>query len=255
MSDKSRIETDLSAIKESVLTAVSLGLIQKRTENNEYLLTSYQGAGAISEKWNFKIFKYSAKKGGYSIVCNDFETFDRIVTRDWVSFEDDSKKKVLSIDDAGWGFPLLGMMVGVSDGETVQTDVVPVEYFQGTKFEHKLYLSDFAARGFRIVINHFGATPITHRIEICTGFANTALKSRLRQAGFTVKVVEIKGLLQDELEKLFKDYVRQTLQNDIYYDPKDMDKADIPKVYGKVVKYGLKYCPKLLKTGWKSMKG
>ena len=80
-------------------------------------------------------------------------------------------------------------------------------------------------------------------------------RQKLRNLGFDVRVVEIKGLLQAELENIFKAYVFETVGADIYYDPKEMEKSEIPKVYYKCSNYGLNNCPELIKTGWESLNG
>jgi len=230
------------------------GFIQDKSENNPYLLGSFCGVEPfVTKKWNVKIFRFSKNKKGYSVVCNDWEIFSAIKDRIWEYFNIPDLP-VISIDDAGWGFPLCGVMVGASDGEKVITDVVPVEYFKGHLFEDKKYMCEYSFRGSELV-QLLSATPKTHRIEICTGFVNVGLKNALRSVGYSVRVVEIKGILQDELEIKFKEYVKETIGKDIYYDPKEMDKEDIPLEYHKCVDFGRKYFPHLLKSGWKSMQG
>jgi hypothetical protein len=83
---------------------------------------------------------------------------------------------------------------------------------------------------------------------------NTGLKDLLRRKGFDVRVVEIKGLLQDTLEDLFKQYVKSQLKADLAYDPKEYkDKRALGRKYYAVLEWGKKYAPHLLKSGWKSM--
>lgn len=238
------------------LEAEKMGLIKTKEINNPYSEKAYVGNGNdITNKWNVTFFKYSKSKQGISVVCNDWEIFDAIVSENWVYFES-SNLPVISIDDAGWGFPLCGVMVGASDGQTVKTCVVPVEYFQGDRFSGKSYLTACALAGAKLLSNEgFGVSPLTHQIEICTGFINTRLKDYLRECGFRVRVVEIKGLLQDTLETKFKNYVRETIGADIYYDPKEMNKEHIPFEYHKCVEFGRNHFPHLLKSGWKSMAG
>jgi phage-related protein len=99
----------------------------------------------------------------------------------------------------------------------------------------------------------FQARPKTHRIEICTGFINGKLKEALRKKSYDVRVVEITGLLQDKLEGLFKQYIKHITGQDLAYDPKEIKKEDIPRYYYKVLDWGKKNAPHLLKSGWKSM--
>lgn len=176
------------------------------------------------------------------------EDYDRLIPPDL---------QLLRIDDAGWGFPLCGVMVGVSDENEVHTAVVPVEYFRndtGNHFGTRRYLKRYSDLAIQI-IDRFGAAPGTHRIEICTGYVNQPLRENLRRMGYDVRVVEIKGMLQDRLEASFKAHVREAIGSDIYYDPKDMKASDIPKRYGESLAYGKRHCPHLLKTGWSAISG
>ena len=85
------------------------GLLASRTENNKTLKCSYKGTGTlISDKWTVKIYNTG------SVVCNDFDTLTKIEKGTLAS--PDKRLKLLQIDDAGIGFPLLGAMVGVTDG-------------------------------------------------------------------------------------------------------------------------------------------
>jgi hypothetical protein len=79
---------------------------------------------------------------------------------------------------------------------------------------------------------------------------NQPLRDRLRDFGFYVQVVEINGLLQNELEELYRAYVAEEVGSDIYYDPKKMDKSEISRRYRECLDYGNKNCPHLIKTGW-----
>lgn len=218
------------------------GLIVPRKENNLYLKCSYKGAGnPISEKWNIKIYTSG------SVVCNDLQTLDNISLPD-------KNLIAVQIDDAGIGFPLLGVMVGVhiEGTDSIWADVVPVEFFQNPLYEKKSYLDDYAKRGISL-LKKYGVAPQTHRIEICTGYINKNLRDRLRDLGFDVRVTEIKGLLQSELEKLFSEYVRKTLKCDLAYDPKECEKSQLGQKYYSVLNWGKKFAPELLKTGWDSI--
>jgi len=243
----------INKILDRMNEAKEKGFVQDKPENNPYLLGSFCGVEPfVTKKWNVKIFRFSKSKKGYSVVCNDWEIFGAIKDRIWEYFNIPGLP-VISIDDAGWGFPLCGVMVGASDGEKVVTDVVPVSLFQGHYFSSKEYMISYSDRGQILIEDEFEASPDTHRIEICTGYVNVLLKYALRNLGYDVRVVEIKGLLQDELEIRFKEYVKETIGQDIYYDPKEMDKNDIPLEYHKCVDFGRKHFPHLLKSGWKSM--
>jgi hypothetical protein len=234
------------------------GYISSRSEDNVYLRASFAGVEekGISQKWNVKIYTYSPRKKGHSLVCVDKHVLSKLLDEDYDSFVP-PHLKVLRIDDAGWGFPLCGVMVGVSDEREVRTAVVPIEYFRhDTKnhFHTKRYLKKYTELALQLLAQ-FGASPDTHRIEICTGYVNQPLREKLRRLGYDVRVVEIKGMLQAQLEKLYQAYVAEELGANIYYDPKDMEKSAIPRRYRECVEFGKRHCPDKIKTGWTALHG
>lgn len=235
-----------SVLEKKLYECCLKGLLVPHSENNPYLKVSYKGAGSIiSNKWNVKIYTSG------SVVCNDPKILNDIRS-DKLSSPNTSLKPI-QIDDAGIGFPLCGVMVGISDGTEVWTDTVDVSFFKSPIFERKEYLQEYALKGLG-VLSKIKGTPQTHRIEICTGHINTRLRDVLREKGFDVRVVEIKGLLQDKLELIFKNYIKTITGVDLGYDPKELQKKDLCKSYYKVLHWGQKNAPHLLKTGWNSMK-
>jgi len=234
------------------------GFVTSRSENNPYLLASFMGVEekGITPKWNVKIYTYSGKKKGHSLACVDKHVLGMLLDEDYDSFIPPDLQ-VLRIDDAGWGFPLCGVMVGLSDERTVQTAIVPVECFRDggeNSFHTKRYLKEYAELALQL-LDQFGATPDTHRIEICTGYVNQPLREELRKLGYDVRVVEIRGKLQEELEGLYRAHVLEEVGLDIYYDPKDMKKSEIPQRYRECLEYGKRHCPHQIKTGWEAISG
>ena len=226
---------------------VNQGLIVPRTENNKYLVLSYKGAGTlITSKWNIKI--YNTGSG----VCTDAG-----VIKDFVGGRlrpPDPSLKLIQIDDAGIGSPIGSVMVGATDGERVVTDVLDMSYFKPGPFERKEYLTAYANQGWALIHKEFQADSKTHRIEICTGFININLLCLLREKGFDVRQAEIKGLLQDKLEDLFRDYIKEiTGGEDLAYDPKELHASQISNYYYKALNFGKEKAPHLLKSGWKSI--
>lgn len=250
----SRQEAEI--ILDAMARAESDGVVKVRIENNPYLMVAYCGTGdLVSHKWNVKVYKPNKWTGLQSIVCVDFHVLDEMVAKSGVPPEV-SEKQVVTIDDSGWGFPLCGVMVGATDGERVETNVVPIRFFRHDtpeSFDTGAYLDEYARRGEELLWR-LGVTPKTHRIEICTGYVNTALREQLREHGYEVRVVEVTGLLQDELEETFRHYVEGELGQDIYFDPKELDKEKVvPRRYHEAVEFGRVRCPHLLKTGWKGL--
>lgn len=243
--------TQAALIEAALKKAESLKLIRTVAENNAYLMCSYAGTGVITPKWSVKLYSYSKNKKGHSLVCTDIEVLKCFVNGNFNFKPPDLK--VIKIDDAGWGFPLCGVMIGATDEIQVFTDIVPVEFFQGDNFTNKKYLDEYSTRGVKLIIEKFDANIETHRIEICSGFINRALRDRLRQLGFHVRIIEVKGLLQDELEERFRQYAGAELNTDIYYDPKKIGKSELPKKFREVLDFGKKFFPLKLKTGWRSI--
>lgn len=239
----------LSSNMEAALRAhAEKGLLAPRTENNKYLKASYRGAGGeIPVTWNVKIYSSG------SVVTNDEHLLNSLVTGAFKT--PDSRLKVLQVDDSGWGFPLCGIMVGVSDGLDMMTAIVDVRWFKKGVFEKKLYLQEYSRLALEILEEHYMASPLTHRIEICTGYVNSVLKDDLRRLGFDVRVANITGMLQKKLEGAFKDYVHVALGADMAYDPKEIaNKAALARKYAAVLEWGKKHRPQMLKDGWESIK-
>lgn len=222
------------------------GKIIVRHENNPHLKVSYKGTNTeISDKWNVKIYKTG------SIVTTDEGTLTEIIKGTYTSHS--TLLKVIQIDDAGFGSPICGVMVGVYDGTKIQTDTVDVKLFQGDAYDKRLYLKDYTKKGLAI-INRLGISPKTHRVEICSGFINQPLKDNLRGLGYRVTITDITGPLQDDLENLYKAHVKDLTGKDMGYDPKELSAHEIAREYHKTVLWARTNAPQLLKTGWKALR-
>lgn len=221
------------------------GKIVPRKENNQYLKLTYKGNGTdISDKWNVKIYTSG------SIVTTDQDTLTKIVEGKFTP--PDTSLKVIQIDDAGFGSAVCGVMVGIYDGEKIWTDTVDVKFFQGEAYERKEYLKEYTKKGLDL-FNSLGLSSKTHRIEICSGFINSMLKDKLRELGYSVTITDIKGPLQDNLETLYKDHVKELTGKSLAYDPKQLTGREIARNYFAVVAWARKNAPHLLKTGWKAL--
>ena len=73
LSEKVFTPREIEFILARLKMALKKGYVQRRFENNEYLLASYSGVEekGITPKWNIKIYTYSKKNKGHSIVCVD----------------------------------------------------------------------------------------------------------------------------------------------------------------------------------------
>jgi hypothetical protein len=236
---KSSPELEL-ALQKFALT----GQIIERSEKNPYLKISYKGSGKnISDKWNVKIYSTG------SIVTTDQKTLTDIIRGTFKS--PDESLKVIQIDDAGIGFPLCGIMIGITNGETIWTDTVDVRLFQGQAYDQKEYVKDYTKKGLDI-ISKIGISPGTHRIEICSGFINQTLKEELRIIGYDVSITDIKGLLQDKLEDLYRKHVHDLTGKQLGYDPKELTEKQISSNFYSAINWAKKFAPELIKTGWKA---
>lgn len=235
---------DVKKIDTQTLNRIkNLGL-PERKEPNKYVVLSVYGDGTrASPKWNAKIYRND--RGELKLVTVDYKTLEDMLAGRSARV----KTKILRIDDAGWGFPIGGVMIGVTDEKRVETGLVDVKYFQNGLFESREYLRE-VARVTESLVNRFGASPETTEIQICTGFINTMSREALRGLGYEVKVVEITGLLQSELERRFKEYVASLGYRE-YYDPKEVH--DIPLRFESAIRW-INEKPeerlKLAKTGW-----
>jgi hypothetical protein len=217
-------------------------------ENDPYVVLSVRGDGVrASQKWNARVYK--DKHGRLKLVTVDLRTLQDMLEGRLAAV----KRRTVSVDDAGWGFPVGGVLIGASDGLTIETGLVPVEYFQGEKFERHEYLVSAAALTIEL-LGRFEARADDTLVEICTGYVNVGSKEALRDAGYEVKVVEITGPLQDGLEKRFAAYVKD-LGYPGYVDPKETH--DSKERFEDVLRWVLEKPEermKLAKTGWKYFK-
>jgi putative intracellular protease/amidase len=236
---------DIKVIDEECLERIRRLGLPPFSDNSPYVVLSVRGDGVrASPKWNARVYK--DKKGRLKLVTMDIKTLQDMLEGRAPAV----KNRTIAVDDAGWGFPLGGVMIGATDGERVETGLVPVDYFQGERFERHEYL-EYAARVTLDLLRRFNASPDDTLVEICTGYVNVGSKEVLREAGYEVKVVEVKGLLQDELEKRFAEYVR-SLGYPGYVDPKETH--DPKKPFDDIIRW-IEEKPdermRLAKTGWK----
>jgi hypothetical protein len=235
---------DVRPIDAATLRAIEgLGL-PRRTEASPYVALSIYGDGVrVTPRWTARVYRNA--KGQLKLVTTDYLTLERLL-----SGEAPASKKVIKVDDAGWGFPLGGVMIGAEADEHVETGMVDVRFFQGKSFETHAYL-DEAARVSLALVRRLGGRPQDMLVEICTGYVNSRSKEALREAGYEVHVTEITGLLQHELEARFKEYV-VSLGYREYFDPKET--RDPASAFNKVINW---ICEdpaermKIAKTGWK----
>ncbi len=207
------------------------------------VLSVYGDGIRVTPKWTARVYRNT--KGQLKLVTTDNHTLERLLSGKAPVME-----KVIKVDDAGWGFPLGGVMIGAEADRHVETAMVDVRFFQGKPFEMHAYL-DEAARVTLALVENLGGRPSDTLVEICTGYVNSRSKEILREAGYEVHVTEITGLLQHELEERFKEYVKSLGYRE-YFDPKET--RDPATAFNKVIKWICEHPDarmKIAKTGWK----
>lgn len=240
-------------IDEDMLEKIKALKLPEKKENNEYILLHVHGDNIRApETFNAKV--YSGKKG-LKLVTNDYHTLQQLIEGKANNHNDFDR--IISIDDSGWGFPALGVLVGMHDSKdnSLHYAEVPVEFFQKDNFAQKIYLDEYARKGITLLNELLPIDKKKTLIKICTGFVNTKLKDALRATGYIVEVAKIKEPLQSALENKHKEYVKERMGVDLYYDPKEHNPAEISSFFDKVVTY-LKNSSKmnLAKAGWEYFK-
>lgn len=226
-----------------------LGLPEVK-ENNQWLLLHVKGDGEKApQSWNAKVYINSA--GSMKVVTTDTATLAALLdgrqqAPQMVPPAKSEASRVISIDDSGWGFPLLGTLIGLHDSldNSIHIGEVPVKYYQSPFFEQKDYLNEAANQVVRLLselqhpnADNFDPRTVNALFKVCTGYVNTGIVRELKDRGFKVETCAIGEPLQSALETAHMNYIREKTRADIYYDPKELDKADIPKKFGEVVKW------------------
>jgi hypothetical protein len=70
--------------------------------------------------------------------------------------------------------------------------------------------------------------------------------------GYEVSITDIKGLLQDKLEDLYRKHVYDLTGKYLGYDPKGLTDKQISLNFYSAVNWGRNFAPNLIKTGWKT---
>ena len=113
-----------------------------------------------------------------------------------------SAKEIL-IDDAGWGDLLLGVVIGAlkPPDRRYMERRIPTSSFQSPNFENKKYLDDAVKIADEIV--EVMQPDVETSFKICSGFVLSSIRRHLRERGFKVEKVEIRGELQEMVERSY----------------------------------------------------
>jgi hypothetical protein len=118
-------------------------------------------------------------------------------------------KKVIEIDDAGWGDLLGGVYITVMRMDTYEhnTFEIPLGFFRlGRGYEKKEYLSQ-CREGIMESLDMLDVDPIDFEIHMCQGFVFARAEERLLGRGWTVKRRRISGTVQQIVEGAYREYV------------------------------------------------
>lgn len=220
-----------------------------KNRSEPFILLDMQGDGKKAHT-NFNLQVYKNKKGHLTLVTTDVQIVRQLL--EGKEKTSDVGKRIILIDDSGWGFPLGGILCGAYDSQTKNFYVKEIEtdFFQGEKYQNKLYLDRYKERAVEI-LNEIKPNPTETIIKICTGYVNTKAKDILREMGFLVEAEEIGEPLQSWLESQHKEYVIRLIGTDIYYDPKETSKPAISRKFNEVIAFANAHnLTHLLKTGW-----
>ena len=112
--------------------------------------------------------------------------------------------KEILIDDAGWGDLILGVIIGALQLPTrkYMRRRIPVSSFQTPNFENKQYLDD-AEKIAEEIVDVMKPDQDTC-FKVCSGYVLSSIRNYLKEHGFKVLKVEIKGELQDMVERSYK---------------------------------------------------
>jgi isopentenyl phosphate kinase len=152
------------------------------------------------------------------------------------------------IDDAGWGDPLGGVIIGIYRVETEEylSQEIEVTHFQSPNFTQRTYLE----RGLELVLRGFQCLSV-HKdepIHVCRGVVLDRVREGLTELGYQVIPTKIEGRLQELVEaNLVELFARLGL-------------PDIPTVSGKErffrqlewIQEDLRRRERFAKTGWKN---
>lgn len=192
------------------------------------------------EKWRGKLEKstlvvYGGKHALTLLIQNLTPEVEKIVNKIIVG-----EKKIIEIDDSGWGEPVGGVMIV---GNKIGTDEhtsgeIPVKFFQREEFKSGKYYI-MAVRGVNKILNKLKADPRNTKIRICSGTIFRSVYKFLEKNKYEYEKVKITGETQKLAEETFNNY---------------LEKIGCPRGYKKMKKW-LKEKPeermKYAKTGWK----
>jgi len=117
-------------------------------------------------------------------------------------------KKIIEIDDAGWGDLIGGVFITVMRMDTYQqiTGEIPLQFFQGDLFGMQAYLNECTKVIWNAITN-LGVNREEFEIHMCQGFVFTNAHEHLQEMGWMVKRRRISGTVQYMVENAYREAV------------------------------------------------
>lgn len=157
---------------------------------------------------------------------------------------------MITIDDAGWGCPVLGVCIAVVREETGQYHVgrIPTSFFQ-EQFRGKGYLR----KAWEIVERGLSSLEVgkEEKIIICSGYVLSLAAKKLAQQGRNVEVKsEIDYTSHEIAEKAFMDWLKDVVAPSVDLKRRDASFYELTKWVFESEEREKRFG----KTGWKSWK-
>jgi hypothetical protein len=118
-------------------------------------------------------------------------------------------KKVILIDDSGWGDLILGVIIGALKlpERKYMERRIPVSSFQTPNFQNKKYLSD-AVKIAKEIVEVMQPDKETI-FRVCSGYVLSSIRKYLKKQGFRVEEIEVTGELQEMVERSFAHWCKE----------------------------------------------
>jgi hypothetical protein len=170
------------------------------------MIANYQGDGD-KVPTNLRVSIYQGRKG-YSVVSTCEHELQELTSgkNPW----NKGAKRIIQIDDAGFGCMVGGVMIGLYDPQNCKifTDIIRPEIFKKDK---QAYLRAVTQACLNL-LQRTGIEKDGTIIEMCTISLFTDAREKLRKAGWDVRSAQIRGYFQNKLEAEFKKYLKKEFE-------------------------------------------
>jgi hypothetical protein len=158
-------------------------------------------------------------------------------------------KKVISIDAAGWGDLILGVVVGALNLDLPEARYmerrIPISSFQTPNFNDKKFLDD-AVKIADEIVEVMQPDMETH-FKVCSGYVLSSIRGYLRGRGFRVEEVDALGELQEKVERGYMRWCKE-----MGAPAERLEDKGRFWTFLEWVAVSPRFREKLVKTGWES---